>query len=43
MVSKTHEGLRALGPNGKRAVINELAEIADGILEEYDINSPLRI
>lgn len=42
-MSRMLEGLRALGPNGKRAFINELANVAEGILDEYEINTPLRI
>jgi putative chitinase len=41
--SRTAEGLRALGPNGKRKFIDALAEVADDILDEYQINTPLRV
>ena len=41
--SRTLEGLRALGPNGRRSIINALGQVADDILEEYQINTPLRI
>jgi putative chitinase len=42
-MSRTLEGLRALGPNGKKAYIEALAEVADSVLNGYAINTPLRV
>jgi putative chitinase len=37
------KALRALGPNGKRAIIDPLAAIAPRILPQYGITTPLRL
>jgi putative chitinase len=39
---KTSEALRVLGPKGSPKIIGELAK-AEPILEEYEINTPLRL
>jgi putative chitinase len=42
-MSRTLEGLRALGPNGKKKFIDAIAAVADEVLSEYDIDTPLRV
>lgn len=42
-MSRTEEGLRALGPNGKRKFIDALAAVADEVLDDYKIDTPLRV
>jgi len=37
------KALRALGPNGNRQYIDELSSVARDILDDYKINTPLRL
>ncbi|MFN3892019.1 MAG: glycoside hydrolase family 19 protein [Beijerinckiaceae bacterium] len=42
-MSQMLEALKALGPNGKRDIINALASAAPRILAQYGITTPLRL